>query len=111
MDKRVKFTWDKDGVVQKEVISYDPPKDDFYKARISTLEKENMKLYERIGKLEKSIGIAEVAMEHQETVCDGISNELNEIIKEKDDEIEVLKGEIKMLEAAIVKGALREVLA
>lgn len=110
MDKATNFRWGSPEE-QIKVISFDPPKDDFYKARISTLEKENLKLNERINELEKSIGIAEMAMEHQETVCDGISNELNEIINEKDDEIEVLKERIKILEAAIVKGALREVLA
>ena len=30
-------------------ISYDPPKDDFYKARISALEKENLKLRAEIS--------------------------------------------------------------
>ena len=29
---------------EREVLSYDPPTDEFYKARISTLEKENAKL-------------------------------------------------------------------
>ena len=96
---------------QIKVISFEPPKDDFYKARINTLERENLALHKKIEELEKNIGIAEMAMEHQETVCDGISNELNEIIDQKNDEIEVLKGQIKMLKEAIVKGAVREVLA
>ena len=108
--KQASFRWESPEE-QIKVISYDPPKDDFYRARINTLERENLALHKKIEELEKSIGIAEIAMEHQETISDGISNELNEIINEKDDEIEVLKGKIKMLEAAIVKGALREVLA
>ena len=97
-----------DGAIE---FKWEPMPDEYYKARINTLERENLALHKKIEELEKSIGIAEIAMEHQETISDGISNELNEIIKEKDDEIEVLKGKIKMLEAAIVKGALREVLA
>ena len=97
-----------DGAIE---FKWEPMPDEYYKARISTLEKENLALHKKIEELEKNIGIAEMAMEHQETVCDGISNELNEIIDQKNDEIEVLKGQIKMLKEAIVKGALREVLA
>lgn len=41
--KKDNFKWGMP-VVQPEVISYDPPKDDFYKARISTLERENREL-------------------------------------------------------------------
>lgn len=108
--KQTSFRWGSPEE-QIKVISFDPPKDDFYKARINTLERENLALHKKIEELEKNIGIAEIAMEHQETVCDGISNELNEIIDQKNDEIEVLKGQIRMLKEAIVKGALREVLA
>ena len=97
-----------DGAIE---FKWEPMPDEYYKARINTLERENLALHKKIEELEKNIGIAEMAMEHQETVCDGISNELNEIIDQKNDEIEVLKGQIRMLKEAIVKGALREVLA
>ena len=35
---------------EPETISYDPPKDEYYRARITTLEKENKKLREQLEK-------------------------------------------------------------
>ena len=69
------------------VFTWQPMPDEFYKARISTLEKENARLREELTEKGRSIGVYEAAIDH------------------------LLKGKIKMLEAAIVKGALREVLA
>lgn len=50
MGKHDKFNWQMPQTEQPAVISFDPPKDDFYKARISALEKENLKLREEIEK-------------------------------------------------------------
>lgn len=91
-------------------FSWQPMPDEFYKARISTLEKENVRLREELLNKERSIGGYELAIDHQDEIHDGIIGEYQQLLDEKDDEIEVLKGKIKMLEAAIVKGALREVL-
>ena len=96
---------------QTTVFSWDPMPDEFYKARIKTLEQENLKLREKLTEVEKSIGVYEAAMDHQEVVQNGINAEYEDLLSEKDDEIEVLKGQITMLKEAIVKGALREVLA
>lgn len=111
MDKKVKFTWDKDGVVQREVISYDPPKDDYYRAEIKKLQQENEKLRNELSRTVQNIGCYEKAMDYQGEVHDGIIAEYKAELAEKDDEIIVLKGKIEMLEKAIVNGALREVLA
>lgn len=96
---------------KETVFKWEPRYDDFYKERINTLEKENARLKERISLLEQAAGNAELAMEHQEMVSVGISNELNMTIEEKEEEITKLKGQIKMLKEAVVNGALREVLA
>lgn len=95
---------------KETVFKWEPRYDDFYKERINTLEKENQRLKEKISLLEQAAGNAKLAMEHQEMVSVGISNELNMTIEEKEDEIATLKGQIKMLKEAVVKGALREVL-
>ena len=49
--KKAKFGW-QDPEEQIKVISFDPPKDDFYKARINTLERENLSLRQKIEELE-----------------------------------------------------------
>ena len=101
-----------EGTINPETrFSWQSMPDEFYKARISTLEKENARLREELTEKGRSIGVYEAAIDHQEVVQNGINAEYKELLEEKDDEIEVLKGKIKMLEAAIVKGALREVLA
>lgn len=99
--------------VKQEAVnfSWDPMPDEFYKARIKTLEKENLKLSEKLTEKEKSIGVYEAAMDYQEVVQNGISSEYEDLLNEKDEEIAALKLEIKMLKEAVVKGALREVLA
>ena len=59
-DKQSEFKWDMPEIsnVQEEQtvlkISYQPPKDDFYKARISTLERENQELYSKLAKEEEA---------------------------------------------------------
>ena len=103
---------DKKEVKQEAVnFSWDPMPDEFYKARIKTLEKENLKLSEKLTEKEKSIGVYEAVIDHQEVVQNGISSEYEDLLNEKDEEIAALKLEIKMLKEAVVKGALREVLA
>ena len=92
-------------------FAWEPPKDDFYKARINTLERENLALHEKIVDLEKEIGRLELIIDHDEEINSGISAECKVLLAEKDDEIIILKGKISMLEKAIVNGALREVLA
>ena len=96
---------------QQTVFRWEPPKDEWYKARISTLEKENDRLRQDLDEREKCIGVYELTVDHQDEIHSGIIAEYKDLLDEKDDEIEVLKGRIKMLEAAIGKGALREVLA
>ena len=96
---------------QTTVFSWQPMPDEFYKARIKTLEKENLKLSEKLTEKEKSIGVYEAVIDHQEVVQNGISSEYEDLLNEKDEEIAALKLEIKMLKEAVVKGALREVLA
>ena len=99
------------GKHDKVTFSWEPPKDEFYKARINTLERENLKLNQRIAELETKIGNYELVVEQQEVISSGITSEYEDLLEEKNDEIEVLQGQIKMLKEAIVKGALREVLA
>ena len=96
---------------QETNFTWQPMPDDFYKARIKSLESENLKLHEKIAEYEKAAGINELAMDHQDEVHNGIVAEFEELLDEKDEEIAVLKGQIKMLKEAVVKGALREVLA
>lgn len=76
---------------QQAHFSWNPAPDDFYKARISVLEKENLKLHERVRELEMALGNMELVVEHGENVSDGINNELKDIIAEKDAEIETLQ--------------------
>lgn len=89
---------------------WEPPKDDFYKARIKSLERENEKLREDLDNAQRGIGIYELTVDHMDEIHAGVLGEYKQLLDEKEDEIEILKGKIKMLEAAIVKGALREVL-
>ena len=83
--------------------------DEFYKARIKRLEDENLKLRAEITELRKEVGIAELAMEHDKNIHDGIVAEYHECLAQKDGEIAAMELRIKRLEAAIVKSALREV--
>ena len=95
------FTWG--APTQEPVkISYDPPKDDFYKARISTLERENYELREKVRELEIEVGRAEQIIDHDEEITNGL-------IAEYKDEIDDLKLQNEELKEALVRAALREV--
>lgn len=89
-DKPTTFQWETPEV---KVYRYEPPKDEFYKARITTLEKENRELSKEVE-----------ALEHNELKLQGV-------IGEYKDEIDALKIKVKMLEDAVLKAALREVIA
>lgn len=52
---KTEFRWTAPAV-EPEKISYDPPKDEYYKARITTLEKENRKLREELDNRAKWYG-------------------------------------------------------
>ena len=90
-------------------LSFEPMPDDFYKARINTLEKENVRLQEKVAELNKATGIAELAMDQHDEIHTGIVAELKEELACKDNEIEKLKYQIELLKEAVVAAALREV--
>lgn len=90
---------------------WEPPKDDFYRARIKTLERENLALHKKVEELRSGLGTYELVVDHLDEIHNGIVNEYQELLEEKDGEIAALKVQINMLKEAVVKGALREVLA
>ena len=92
-------------------FTWEPPRDDYYKAEILKLQSENARLRDELHKTQMSIGNYELVIDHQDEVHSGCVAEYKDLLDEKDEEIAVLKGEIKMLKEAVVKGALREVLA
>lgn len=96
---------------QKVEFKWDVPKDEWYKARITELKAENARLREELTEKERSIGAYEQTVDYQDEMHTGVLNEYKQLLDEKDDEIAVLQGQIKMLKEAVVKGALREVLA
>lgn len=87
------FTWQKP--TEPEVITYDPPKDDFYKARISALEKENLKLRAEIEKRANWYGMGKDAYDakHQELI----------------EENQKLVDENLRLRTALIREAIRDV--
>ena len=95
MGKHDKFNWQMPQTQQPEVISFDPPKDDFYKARISALEKENLKLREEIEKRANWYGIGKDAFDarHEEMAA----------------ELTKLREENSKLKKAFVREAIRNV--
>lgn len=95
---------------QETNFRWDPPKDNFYKARIERLEKENARLKQELLEKERCIGVYELTVDHQDEMHNGIIGEYKAELAEKEDEIIILKGKIEMLKEAIVNGALREVL-
>ena len=100
-EKQTNFKWG--GPEVKAVkITYEPPKDDFYKARISTLERENYELREKVRELEIEVGRAEQIIDHDEEITNGL-------IAEYKDEIDDLKLQNEELKEALVRAALREV--
>ena len=96
---------------QKVEFKWDVPKDEWYKARITELKAENARLREELTEKERSIGAYEQTVDYQDEMHTGVLNEYKQLLDEKDDEIAVLQGQIKMLKEAVVNGALREVLA
>jgi sugar-specific transcriptional regulator TrmB len=92
-------------------FKWEVPKDDFYKARLTELKNENARLREELTEKERSIGAYEQTVDYQDEMHTGVLNEYKQLLDEKDDEIAVLQGQIKMLKEAVVNGALREVLA
>lgn len=96
---------------EQVVFKWDVPKDEWYKARITELKAENARLREELTEKERSIGTYEQTVDYQDEMHTGVLNEYKQLLDEKDDEIAVLQGQIKMLKEAVVNGALREVLA
>lgn len=84
---------------------------EWYIERNHTLAKENVALKDKITELEREIGRLEQIVDNDERIHNGTVAEYHELLDEKDEEIIALNGEIKMLKEAVVKGALREVLA
>ncbi len=62
MGKHDKFNWQMP-TEEPAVITYEPPKDDFYKARISTLEKENLQLRAELEKRANWYGMGKDAFD------------------------------------------------
>lgn len=95
MGKHDKFNWQMPQTAEPEVISFDPPKDDFYKARISALEKENLKLRDEIEKRASWYGMGKDAFDarHEEMIA----------------ELTKLKEENIKLKKAFVREAIRNV--
>lgn len=98
---------------QTTVFSWQPMPDDWYKARIQTLEKENLELRKQIEKnnVDWSI-VKEVKEANRKTNDDyiqGLIEEHREEIKFKESEIQELEYQIEKLKEAVVLAALREV--
>ena len=95
MGKHDKFNWQIPQTEQPAVISFEPPKDDFYKARISALEKENLKLRAEIEKRANWYGIGKDAFDarHEEMAA----------------ELTKLREENSKLKEAFVREAIRNV--
>lgn len=91
--KQEVFKWEKPE--QPKVISYDPPKDDFYKARISTLERENRELRAEIEKRAEWYGMGKDAFDERQ----------NALIEE----IDKLRTENTKLRVALINAELRNV--
>ena len=100
-DKEATFKWGRPEV-EAVKITYEPPRDDFYKARISTLERENYELRQRVRQLEIEVGRAEQIIDHDEEITNGL-------IAEYKDEINDLRLQNEELKEALVRAALREV--
>ena len=105
---KTNFEWAKPEEV--EVISCDVNPEEWYKSRIAELKAENARLRKEQHEMRMSIGNYELVVDHQDEIHNGCVAEYKDLLDEKDEEIAVLKGEIKMLKEAVVKGALREVL-
>ena len=106
---KTNFKWSKPEDV--EVISCDVNPEEWYKSRIAELKAENARLREQLHEVQMSVGNYELVIDHQDEVHNGCVAEYQEMLEEKDGEIATLKMKIEMLKEAVVKGALREVLA
>ncbi len=95
MGKHDKFQWQMPQTIEPEVISFDPPKDDFYKARISALEKENLKLRDEIEKRASWYGMGKDAFDNRES-------ELVQALEE-------LRKKNERLEKALIREDIRNV--
>ena len=106
---KTNFEWTKPEDI--EVVSCDVNPEEFYRSRIAELKAENARLRDELHEMQRSVGNYELAIDHQDEVHNGCIAEYEQLIEEKDGEIDTLKVQIKMLKEAVVKGALREVLA
>lgn len=88
------FEW-KAPKIEPAVITYDPPKDDFYKARIRTLEKENLELRAEMEKRGEWYGMGKESFE--------------KLYKEVSAENDRLRDKIMRLEQALIREAIRDV--
>ena len=95
MGKHDKFNWQIPQTEQPAVISFEPPKDDFYKARISALEKENLKLRAEIEKRANWYGIGKDAFDERQ--------------RELVEEAEKLRAENSKLRIALINAEIRNV--
>ena len=91
--KKEAFTWVKPE--EPEVISYEPPKEEWFLARIHTLEKENVKLRAEIEKRAEWYGMGKDAFDarHEEMAA----------------ELTRLREENSRLKEAFVREAIRDV--
>lgn len=87
---------------ESTIFSWSPMPDEWYRARISTLEKENLALREKVNNLEKEIGKLELIIDHDEEIRSGLTNEYSDYCREQ-------QALITELKEAIVQAALREV--
>ena len=91
---KTEFRW-ATPAVEPEKISYEPPKDDFYKARISTLEKENLQLRAELEKRANWYGMGKDAFDARQ--------------KELVEKNQRLAEENIKLREALIREAIREV--
>lgn len=91
---KTEFRWTAP-TVEPEKISYDPPKDEYYRARITTLEKENRKLREELEKRASWYGTGKDTFEER--------------LKELYDENAKLCEENWKLRNALIREAIRDV--
>ena len=61
---------------KEQAFSWDPPADDYYKARIKELERANAELEAKVRHLEADAQIAELAEEQGEYIKAGIIGDL-----------------------------------
>lgn len=87
------FKWATEEEIRK--LSYEPPKDDFYKARIATLERENAALRDQMEKRSEFYGMGKQSFE--------------KLYKEVSEENDRLRDRVARLEIALVNSEIRDV--